>query len=128
MNNTVIFAIIAVAALLYVYIDAWTNEKIILNEKQKRKMTAAINMVIVWAVISYFALGLTWVAFAAFTIPFILRYAFFDPFLNLLMNWKTNYTGTTSVIDLFSKKIKLPFGIRFIILGIFIVVLIFILK
>jgi len=115
------FFIIFAASILYTFLDAWMNEKIIRVEKQKRKIVASIMMILSWSLIILFAFGFEWISLLAIVTPFVIRYSLFDLILNKLMDWKYNYQGTTNIIDILSVKLKIPFWLKFIILSLFVV-------
>lgn len=113
------YAIIALFALLYAFLDAWHDEKVI-----RRQGSGMFNWhqidggikTLVAAFIAYLAFGVTWMAALVAVGILAVRWLVFDAVLNRLMGWGSNKKGGLDAV---------PFWIRGIVLLIVIIILIY---
>jgi len=122
MTTIELLGLTAITAILFTFVSAWMNEKIISLEKERRKVAEVLNLVIVWALIAWLSFGESWLSVAVFLMPIVLRFGFFDLILNKLLGWDLNYRGTTSKID----RLNIPQWVKFAVVLIFIILVIWI--
>ena len=112
------YAIIAIFALLYAFLDAWHDEKIIRKQNKGLFNWHQIDAVIktmVASVLAYFVAGWTWEALWIVVGILAVRWIVFDWTLNRLMAWDKNSRNWLDAV---------PYWIRGIVLLIVVIILI----
>ena len=88
--------IISVFAILYSFLDAWHDEKVIKKQNKGlfnwHQIDAGIKLMVA-CVVAYLAFGFTWVALLVAVGILAVRWLTFDFILNRLMGWGNNKKG-----------------------------------
>jgi hypothetical protein len=122
-------AIVLFSGFVLTFIWKWRESKWILNFqkivnrdmdfKKNRDKLHQIGMVfigLVFGLISYLTIGLTWIAFLTFVINCTVFWLL-DIVLNVFIDQEPFYRGKTAILD------KIPFWVRFVLLAVLIVIL-----
>lgn len=111
------YAIIALFALLYAFLDAWHDEKVIRRQGSGlfnwHQIDAGIKATVA-GMIGWLAFGVTWTAALVAVGILSIRWLVFDAVLNRLMDWGGNKKGGLDAV---------PFWIRGIVLVVVIILI-----